>query len=350
MDFIPVPGGYGNQTFYCTLRSKTEEMVKEEKIVVRKSDGVTIVLSLEQEYDLLRTLNTTNFPAPKVLEIASKLPGVDGIFYTMNRIPGRMAASFVDGTTKKFSEMMLLRLAELPGQLHTIPLETFSKYISTYKETFVLRETIEQRHHRKIQSWQKYSQDVDHPPSPYVTWLFDWLKHNIPADLRRPVLTHGDFNVHNILAEGDTITGVLDWECSDFGALEMDLAYVQPTVSAHMDWNKWMDHYIAHGGQKVDPAHMVFCGAYAAMRLALAAGRFTLNLQRGINRDIRFIDVEQNLAVALMGMGLGSVAAAEGLKALQAHKSDVKQPLVAVEPKEVKGDVFREEAVHIELA
>jgi hypothetical protein len=59
-----------------------------------------------------------------------------------------------------------------------------------------------------------------------------------------------------------------------------------------MDWNHFLEHYYAHGGQKVNPASMLFCAAYAGMRLALAAGRFSLNLQRGINRDIRFIDVE----------------------------------------------------------
>jgi hypothetical protein len=57
---------------------------------------------------------------------------------------------------------------------------------------------------------------------------------------------------------------------------------------------------------------MLFCAAYAGMRLALAAGGFSLNLQRGINRDIRFINVEQSLAVIIIGIGLGATKAARG--------------------------------------
>jgi aminoglycoside phosphotransferase (APT) family kinase protein len=355
-DFTPVPGGYGNQTFFCTLKYHASGLAKEEQIVVRKSVGIPIVLSLEQEYDLLCSLKGKGFPAPVPMEIASKLPGVDGTFYTMNRIPGSMASSFAEGKQANFPEKFLLRLAELLGKLHSIPLDTFTEYISTYNDTSVLHETIEQRHHRKIAYWQKYSQDVDHPPSPHVTFLFNWLEQNVPKDSRRPVLAHGDFNVHNILREGDEVTGVLDWECSDFGAPELDLAYIQPTVSAHMDWNRFIDHYYAYGGQRVNPASMLFCAAYAGMRLALAAGRFSLNLQRGVNRDIRFINVEQGLAVIIIGMGLGTTKAAEGLKSLQAQAgveevsdvAEVKQPSNIVEPTKVED--IRAEAVHVEIA
>jgi aminoglycoside phosphotransferase (APT) family kinase protein len=61
-------------------------------------------------------------------------------------------------------------------------------------------------------------------------------------------LSHGGFKIRNIIREGDEVTGVLDWECSDFGAPELDLAYIQPTVSAHMDWNRFVEHYYAYGG------------------------------------------------------------------------------------------------------
>jgi aminoglycoside phosphotransferase (APT) family kinase protein len=335
-DFVPVPGGYGNQTFFCTVKSKGKE---DEKIVVRKSDGVPIVLSLEQEYDLLRILGSNSVPVAKAGELATNLPGVDGTFYTMNRIPGRMIGSYVDGTKMKFSEKLLFGLAEVLGKLHSIPLENFKEYITVYKEDSVINENNQERHHRKLLYWQNYSQDVDHPSSPYVTWLFNWLKQNIPKDTRRPVLTHGDFNVHNVLADGDDLTGVLDWECSDFGAPEMDLAYLQPTVAAHMDWGTFLEHYYKHGGKQIDPASMIFCAVYSGLRLALAAGRFTLSLQNGTNRDIRFINVEQNLEAAIMAMGLSVTNMSMNSKAVQAkpaYEGSVKEPSLSAEVSHVE--------------
>jgi hypothetical protein len=50
IDFRSIPGGYGNQTFFCTLSYNTDQGVENEEIVVRKSDGMPIVLPLEQEY------------------------------------------------------------------------------------------------------------------------------------------------------------------------------------------------------------------------------------------------------------------------------------------------------------
>jgi aminoglycoside phosphotransferase (APT) family kinase protein len=304
IDFRSIPGGYGNQTFFCTLSYNTDQGVEDEEIVVRKSDGMPIVLPLEQEYDLLRCLSLTNFPVAKPFELASKLPGVDGTFYTMGRLSGTMASSYVNGAKNKLEEKLLLRLAELLGQLHSMPLNNFKEYISAHDETSVYTETVEEGQRRKLLYWKKYSQDVKHPSSPFVVWLFDWLSNNIPADSRFPVLTHGDFNVHNVLSNGTDVEGILDWECAEFGAPEMDLAYIHPTVSAHMDWEVFLDHYYKHGGIEINSPSMLFCSAYQGLRLALAAGRFTLSLQNGINRDIRFINVEQSLTAAIMAMGL----------------------------------------------
>jgi aminoglycoside phosphotransferase (APT) family kinase protein len=43
-----------------------------------------------------------------------------------------------------------------------------------------------------------------------------------PAE--RPVLVHGDFTPDNVLADGDAITGIIDWPGAGTGASEYDLA------------------------------------------------------------------------------------------------------------------------------
>jgi aminoglycoside phosphotransferase (APT) family kinase protein len=315
MQFEAVPGGYGNQTFFATLRSQKLEENETEEIVVRKADAATIILPLDQEFDLISALVPTGYPVAKPLDLSTKLAGVDGIFFTSERLPGQMCSSRVDGEKAQFSEKLLLKLAELLGQLHSLPLETFREYITKYYETSISDETNEQRFRRKLAYYKKFVQDVPHPPSPYITWLFSWLDANVPEDARRPVITHGDFNVHNILQQNDEVTGVLDWECSDFLAPEMDLAYLQPVLSAHMDWNQWIAHYIKYGGQLPDPSSMLFCAVFSGFRLALAFGRLTRDLQTGANREDRFINMEQNLMAVITSMGLQPTAALANAKA-----------------------------------
>lgn len=332
--FCQIPGGYGNETFAATIMHKSKEKEqKPEELIIRKSDNVPIVLPLEQEFDLLRCLATTDFPAPHPIDLCSPgIPEINGPFYTMPRLPGHMASSAIEATqndpaatavtndvdpSSSLPREIFIRLGTLLGKLHSLPLSTFSSYIHKYNDTAVLRETIAERHHRKIADWRAYSTKVDHSPSPFTEWLFNWLERNVPDDTRKPVLSHGDYNLHNVLVTSPTstspseVSAVLDWECADFGAPEQDLAYLQPAVSRVMSWDEFLEYYYASGGirvsHKVMARNMQFCAAYSALRLALASQRFTVNLQEGRSRDAKFIMIEQGLASIIMNMGLGCV-------------------------------------------
>ena len=306
--FQPVLGGFGKQTFLCRLRDAMT--ASERDLVVRKTDPVPIMMHgfcvIEQEYDLLRSLAKTGYPAPRPQLLGSKVPGIDGSFYTMDRIAGKVPGSFLGGLAQPLDEGLFLHLAELLARLHTTPLETFSDYLEAHGEQVIVHGTAGDCYRRNLAGWKQYAARTEHLPSPYLSWLFDWLERNVPDDRRRPVLVHGDFNIHNVLAENGRITGVLDWECADFGAPEQDLAYIQPHISKHIDWQRFVDHYVRCGGAAPDPARYGFCMAYAALRTNLAGNRGTYNLQRGANRDIRYVMIELGFTPAFMQLALGS--------------------------------------------
>ncbi|OCK74033.1 kinase-like protein [Lepidopterella palustris CBS 459.81] len=303
--FAPMTGGHGKQTYLCDVVYADG---KKEELVVRKMDPAPIVLRsmylVEQEYFFLKCLSKTDYPCPKPFDLARKTDSVDGSFFTMSKMPGSGASMFLKTGEKNFSEKMLLQLAELLAKLHATPIETFAEYFEVYEEPAALKETVEERYTRSIKGWEKYVKDVEHLPSPYMTWIFDWLNRNIPKDTRRPVPTHGDFSVHNVLVEGDDITAVLDWECADFGSPELDLAYCQPLVSQAMPWEKFVARYLESGGQEIREENFAFCQAYSVLRVMLAFNRATYNLQSSLNQDIRFHMVELGYQSVFMGMGL----------------------------------------------
>lgn len=59
---------------------------------------------------------------------------------------------------------------------------------------------------------------------PIIALGLKWMEDNCP-DPVEPVLNHGDYRMGNLLAEGSTLTGVLDWELSHFGDRHEDLAF-----------------------------------------------------------------------------------------------------------------------------
>ncbi|KAI7774741.1 hypothetical protein LA080_007947 [Diaporthe eres] len=188
LDFLP--GGFGKQTYFSTVTWKDGQT---EELVIRKMDAVPIMLHrqflLEQEFDLVTLVHKTGYICPQPIDLGWNVPGVDGNFYTMKRIRGKIPRSFLEGKKEAISESLLLHCAELLAQLHNMPLELFRDH---------------------LESWNEYRTEVEHLPSPFQTFAFDWLRRNVPHDTRRPVLVHGDFGIHNMLAVDDRITAVLD--------------------------------------------------------------------------------------------------------------------------------------------
>ena len=303
--FEQLLGGYGKQTYRACLRESSEA---ESEIVIRKTDPLDHMKfgfsTLEQEFHLLRSLAKTDFPAPRPQYLASNIRSVDGSFFTMPRIPGRVAGTFLGGVSDGNTDSMYLQLAELMARLHRMPIDTFSDYLHAHGDASVLGANVRDCYRSNLDAWGRYIAENDFLPSPYLSWMLDWLNHHLPDDERPAVLVHGDFNVHNVLADRGVVTGVLDWECAGFGAPEQDLAYVRPHIAKHIDWNRFIDHYHECGGPRLNPDVMKFCLVYSAIRVNLGGNKLTYNLQHGANWDIRYAMVDLGFSQAFMQMGL----------------------------------------------
>lgn len=305
---VPLPGGFGKQTYFVSYLQQPGAEPTE--LVIRKTDPAPIMThgacDLESEYALLKTISQIDYPAPKPRDFAKAFKTVDADFYTMDRIAGSTQGSFLGGLSGEVDEGLFMQLAERLGQLHALPLEMFSDYIERYEDPRIITGTVQDAYRYNLEGWDKYMAREDHLPSPYIRWLLHWLRNNIPQDTRRPILVHGDFNIHNILFDKGQLTAVLDWECSGFGAPEQDLAYIKPHISQHIDWDRFVNHYLAHGGLPVNPAAMGFGFVYSALRTNLAGNRGTSNMQTGRNQDLRYSMVELGFTRSFMSMALAS--------------------------------------------
>ena len=310
--FSPIPGGFGKQTYRTTLNDGEG---KPQYLIVRKSDPTPLILHggffIDREFYLLKDIFATGFPVAEPLFLGAGVADVDADFYVMSALPGTVPSSFLGAASAVIPESVLLHMAELLAQLHQLKLDNFTSYLSRFDQMDILSDTVESCYHRSVAEWRAYYSRVEHLPSPYLTYLLDWLERHVPHDSRRPVLVHGDFNIHNVLAQDGRITGVLDWECAMFGAPEQDLAYIQPIVSKHIGWDRFVAHYRASGGPQIEERNLNFYMAFSAMRVSMILNKGVRNLQQGHTRDIRYAVIELGLTPEFMSLALASTAGAE---------------------------------------
>lgn len=310
-EFKPIPGGFGKQT---SRMKYTDASGATHDAIVRKSDPMPMARKgaflIDHEFHLLRDVYRTGIlPMAEPLWLAKDFPGVDADFYVMSALSGTVPSSFLGAASAKIPEGIILDMAGKMAALHQMELAHLSSYLAAYDNPAVLNETIEQCYRRLIAEWKDYYESNDHLPSPFVVYLLDWLDRNVPANSATPVLVHGDFNVHNVLVDEGRITGVLDWECSNIGAPEQDLAYIRPIISQHIDWNRFIDHYEASGGRTINRGAMDFYMAFAAMRLCVIFNKGVKNLQRGGNSDIRYGIIDLDLTPEFMSQALACTTA-----------------------------------------
>jgi aminoglycoside phosphotransferase (APT) family kinase protein len=306
-----VLGGFGNQTWAVTVQDAASD---NQQLIVRKKECVLLIQHrdylLEREFYLVRTLNAMGFPAPKPLWLANDAVGADAPFYVMERLPGKPPGSFLGGAGK-LPEALVMEWAELLAKLHSFPLESFDDFIRKFDSPNLLTETMEQNFRRNIAGWRTYIKEVPHLPSSTLIYLFDWLERNIPNDSSKPVLTHGDFGIHNMLVHEGHVSAVLDWEATAFGSPALDLGYVKPVVEQHMDWQRFLGHYEKCSGRSIDPAALVYCNALQTMRLLVPMNRATKLTQDADLTEIRHTTFELGfyphfMKVALAGTSEGN--------------------------------------------
>jgi aminoglycoside phosphotransferase len=93
---------------------------------------------------------------------------------------------------------------------------------------------------------------------PLIHLALDWLADNIPAELPRPVIVHGDAGPANFLYADGKVTALLDWELVHYGDPMADLAMLclrmlfQPFVPLPEAFG----YYTEAGGQPLDPARI----------------------------------------------------------------------------------------------
>jgi aminoglycoside phosphotransferase (APT) family kinase protein len=268
----PLAGGFGKETILFSV----EGQALAGEFVMRRDIGENSGIDndchkIQKEYPVIRAAFEKGFPAPDALWLDTEhalLPGSD--FIVMRRSEGESGGSFF-GTSAKISDNLTGVLADITARLHNLPpleeLGNLTESICTASWNMTKSESIE----FYIRGWYEFWKRETHNPSPAIASLYGWLLNNVPERSGPPSLLHGDIGFHNFLLQDGEINAVLDWEFAHIGDPAEDLGYIKTTVGNALDWDQFMQAYLAAGGSPVDAKTLNYFQVWAYVRNASAA-------------------------------------------------------------------------------
>ncbi|RKG37439.1 phosphotransferase family protein [Acinetobacter rongchengensis] len=210
-----------DQTFSLVLRKNAES-------------GVAVSSDRKQEYLLLERLYQCGIKVPQVLyfEKASSLLNSD--FFIMKKIEGVTEGhKLVRISDQEKRKKIIQDIGHQLALIHAIQSDQAL-------ETLFEKPNTEHYLKRKLDAFIEQL-DCLQRSRPVLEYAIQWMKKNQPKvdDL---VLVHGDFRTGNIMIEDDYVSGILDWEFTEWGDRREDIAWFTAKC-----WRFGQDQNVAGG-------------------------------------------------------------------------------------------------------
>lgn len=210
-----VKGGHSNETFFVTRG--------EQELVLRRPPRGPLLPTAHdvlREYRILKALNTTNVPTPRVLLACEDETIIGAPFYIMERVRGvvirQKLPEFAQDTAGRqaLSRQMIAALADLhAADWRAIGLENLGKpegYIS-----------------RQLRRWSDQLERSRQRPLPELDTVTVWLTQHQPVSPPATIV-HGDYRIDNVMfAENEPrVIAIFDWEMATIGDPLADVGYL----------------------------------------------------------------------------------------------------------------------------
>ncbi|KAJ4178921.1 hypothetical protein NW767_013263 [Fusarium falciforme] len=183
--------------------------------------------AIEREYEIIKALETTNVPVPKVYCLCNDSSIVGTPFYVMEFLDGRIfEEAWLPGVPPQERSAIWKEAVDTLAKLHSVDLSqiglgTWKKSTSFYsRQVKSLSRTSEAQASTTSPSGKQAVGKLPHYEE-MVSFFADGNSH--PPDTRR--LVHGDFKLDNLVFHKTEprVIGILDWEMATEGHPLSDL-------------------------------------------------------------------------------------------------------------------------------
>ena len=206
--------GQSNPTYLLTDRNKA--------YVLRKKPPGKLLPSahaVEREYRILKTLEKTDVPVPKMVLLCNDVAVIGTPFYLMEYVAGRIFRNpaLPEMTRRKERFAIYDAMNETLARIHNVDWQAMGLVNYGKPGNYMTRQ---------VGKWSKQYMASKTDPIQSMDNLMAWLPQNIPDDDRTSIV-HGDFRLENMIFHPteSKVLAVLDWELSTLGHPLADLAY-----------------------------------------------------------------------------------------------------------------------------
>jgi aminoglycoside phosphotransferase (APT) family kinase protein len=206
-------GGFSNPTFHLQVGDRA--------YVLRKKPPGQLLPSahaVDREYKVMKALQSTNVPVPRMHLLCEDDSIVGTMFYVMDYVDGRVYTDrLLPGCTKQQRAEMYDAMNDVLAKLHTVDYKAVGLSDFGKPTGYVARQ---------VSRWSKQYVASAIKDTPAMNHLMEWLPANQPAE-DEATIAHGDYRIGNLLFHPteSRVVAVLDWELSTIGHPLGDLAY-----------------------------------------------------------------------------------------------------------------------------
>lgn len=214
MKLTKFAGGESNPTFRLDTASET--------YVLRRQPAGKLLKSahaVDREFRVMRALQDTGVPVPKVIHLCADTSVIGSMFYLMEHVEGRIflnaALPEVSSTERRdmYDEMNRVLAALHSVDVDAVGLTDFGRPGDYFA--------------RQLKRWTAQYRASEFQHIEEMERLINWLNENMPDDDGRQSLIHGDYRLGNVVfhPQQAKIIAVLDWELSTLGHPFADIAF-----------------------------------------------------------------------------------------------------------------------------
>ena len=220
IDITQLHGGALHENWICKFLFHDGTFNGQQEFVLRMASRSKLPqsLNLSQEFNLLRFLSKTPILVPKVFFLAPPSTVSDKEVLFMEVLKGTTSPTEVQKNA--FGDENKNKMTRLLGQylahIHNVLPDTSDLIFLTTPQISSVNQNI---------LMFKNILDTLPAPLPLLEWAIRWLDRNAPAQ-HELVLSHGDFRIGNILFNGSSLSGILDWEFASWGEPLEDIGWL----------------------------------------------------------------------------------------------------------------------------
>jgi aminoglycoside phosphotransferase (APT) family kinase protein len=174
--------------------------------------------AVDREFRVMRALNATPVPVPRVHVLCEDGGVIGSAFYVMEFLDGRIFwEQHLPEVAPAERAAMFDSMNAVIAALHSVDYEAVGLGDFGRPGNYM---------GRQIARWSRQYRASETEPIAAMDALIDWLPQRLPAE-SAPAIVHGDYRMDNLVFHKSEprVIGILDWELSTIGDPLADFAY-----------------------------------------------------------------------------------------------------------------------------